>query len=268
MKPNIVEKMTSEAIETRIISWFKKTGFPLEMAVADAFHRAGFEIRQSNPYIDPETGKNREIDVLAIDPDWAGIIDIEFFLECKSSTYPWVVLCSENGLATYNRVSAFSVSTESAARATAKRLQELKSYSFFERSDDNGYGFRQALGERSDVAYGAAMNTFKACVAQKIVKEELPYNTLSFHIPVIVVDSPLFECRLTANGDLSLKQVRRSEFLFRTHMPKPMGCCIRVVTKEELPAWAAEAKALANSLREDFEEEQVTELSKLDGPSI
>ena len=39
------------------------------MKTAAAFRAAGFEVRQSSYYIDQETGKGREIDVLAMDPD-------------------------------------------------------------------------------------------------------------------------------------------------------------------------------------------------------
>ncbi|CAN7453000.1 hypothetical protein LJR099_003042 [Variovorax paradoxus] len=254
----------SETIETKILKWFKKTGFPLEMAAADAFNRAGFEVRQSEPYVDPETPKTREIDVLAVDPDWKGIINVEFILECKSSVHPWIVLCSENALANFNRITAFSISSEAGSLAIARNLGELRSRISIVRSDDSGYGFRQALGDRSDVAYAATMNVLKACLARKRLSEAQPYMTLSFYVPVIVVDSPLFECRLEPTGELALKEVQRSEFLFRTHMPDPIGCCIRVVTKKELSSWAAEAKVLATTLREDFEEEERSVLNDLD----
>lgn len=234
------------------------------MAAADAFNRAGFEVRQSDPYIDPENSKGRETDVVAIDPDWKGVINIEFVIECKSSKNPWIVLCSEHALANFNRITAFSISSAEGLEAVARRLGDLKSRQAFERPDDTGYGFRQALTDRTDAGYGAAMNVLKACIARKRDSDEMVYRTLSFFIPVIVVDSPLFECRLKPNGDLVLNEVAKSEFLFRTHMPDPVGCCIRVVTKKELRSWAAEGRLLADTLRQDFSEEERDTLNEID----
>ena len=61
------------------------------MKTAAAFRHAGFEVRQCSHYVDPDTGKSREIDVLARDPDFLGIVDIQFAVECKASKKPWVL---------------------------------------------------------------------------------------------------------------------------------------------------------------------------------
>jgi hypothetical protein len=71
--------------------WLEGEGFPLEMRVAAAFRKTGFDVRQSSLYADPESGKNREIDVIAADPDYIGIVEIHFVVECKSSKKPWVL---------------------------------------------------------------------------------------------------------------------------------------------------------------------------------
>lgn len=91
----------------QITDWLNKTGFPLEMEAASAFRDAGFDVRQSATYADPQSDKGREIDVLAMDPDLIGIIDISFVVECKSSTKPWVVFTSDDALRNYNRLFAF-----------------------------------------------------------------------------------------------------------------------------------------------------------------
>ena len=86
-------------LDNKVLEWIKKTGFPLEMQAASAFRAAGFEVRQSYTYPDPQSDKGREIDVLAQDPDWIGVIEVSFVLECKASSKPWVVLTSEDALA-------------------------------------------------------------------------------------------------------------------------------------------------------------------------
>ena len=93
----------------KVKEWICTSGFSLEMEAANAFRAAGFDVTQSAIYSDPQTAKGREIDVLARDPDFVGIITISFVLECKSSTKPWVVLLPENGSVLYNRLLTFGV---------------------------------------------------------------------------------------------------------------------------------------------------------------
>lgn len=260
--------MHEESLENKVLSWLQTTGFPLEMAAADAFRRAGFDVRQSTTYVDPETKKGREVDVLALADDWIGAVDIGFVLECKSSNKPWVVLCSETALANYNRLLAFAVTSAEARKVLSKKTNELKSWPSIERSNDTGYGFRQVLGDRSDAAYGAAMNVLKACADLAKASDLKSYKPASFYFPVVVVDTPLFECRLQENGELTLKRVQRSEFLFTAHVPEPVGCCVRVVAKDALAAWATEAKSLADTLREDFKPFEERFLGRLGGKEI
>jgi hypothetical protein len=83
----------------QVLKWLNETGFPLEMTAASAFRQAGFEVQQSATYVDLQSEKGREIDVLASDPDLIGFIDLSVVVECKSSTKPWVVLTSNDALA-------------------------------------------------------------------------------------------------------------------------------------------------------------------------
>lgn len=256
-----------ETLEKKVLDWLQSTGFPLEMTAADAFRQAKFDVRQSSTYSDPETEKGREIDVLAIDPDWVGAVEIAFVLECKSSSKPWVVLCSDDALANYNRFFAFAVSTDSARKALIQKGPDLKTWPAIDRSSGGGYGFRQALLDNKDAAYTAAMNVLKACADLARESESKSYKPAAIYFPVIVVDAPLFECRLQPGGELALKEVQSSEFLFTAHVPKRVGCCIRVVTKDALPSWAAGARALATGLREDLKDQEDRLLSELSSGS-
>ena len=109
----------------KIKDWLEGQGFSLEMQAASAFRAAGFEVRQSSYYSDSETGKGREIDVVARDPDTLGVVDITFIVECKSTKKPWVILCSPDVLAGYNRLFAFGVLSEKAIRFMAENMTNL-----------------------------------------------------------------------------------------------------------------------------------------------
>jgi hypothetical protein len=66
------------SITKNVREWLEGEGFPLEMRVAAAFRKTGFDVRQSSFYMDPESGKGREIDVIATDPDYIGLVEIHF----------------------------------------------------------------------------------------------------------------------------------------------------------------------------------------------
>ncbi|MBG0843204.1 hypothetical protein [Ectopseudomonas toyotomiensis] len=241
----------------KFTEWLQKTGFPLEMEAADAFRQAGFDVRQSATYMDPQSEKGREIDVLAMDPDLIGVIDISFVIECKSSEKPWVVFTSDDALSHYNRLSAFGITSEAARRALSQGLHRgLPTLGpYLSRPTRGGFGFRQAMSGNSDPAYDASIGALKACLGLALDRDG-DMSRLAFAFPVIVVDTPLFECTRKLDGELELTPVERSEFLFSTHIPSHVGCCIRVVTTAYLQRFAREAKALANAIREDLQAEE------------
>lgn len=246
-----------------VLKWLNSTGFPLEMEAARAFRQARFHVRQSTPFVDSQSDKSRELDVLATDPDWIGALEIHFVVECKSSSKPWVVLTSADALAGYNRLFAFSLMTESARHELAEGMTKLDCWPFVERPDEGGYGFRQALTESPDVAYAASMSVLKGCEDFIRQGESKSWKPLVFAFPVIVVDSPLFECRLNDSGELDLKEVAQSQFLFAAHIPKPVGCCIRVITRKELNTFSTWARDLSNILRADFKSQEAKVLGGL-----
>lgn len=233
-----------------IRKWLEGEGFPLEMRTAAAFRSAGFEVRQSSFYVDAESGKGREIDVVATDPDTLGLVQIHVVIECKSGKTPWVLLTSEDALSGYNRLLSLGVLSEDARSSIANRAGELMdSLPWFNKSSRNGYALRKVLGGDSDVGYAAAMSVAKAC--QYIVRRPDAEWTAPFILtfPVIVVDTPLFECILDPDGHLRLEQIPQGEFLFIAKLPHDFGACIRVVTQDHIPAFAQEARTAASKFR-------------------
>jgi hypothetical protein len=151
-------------LEKEILSWLEKTGFPLEMDAAVPFRKHGFEVRQSSVVLDTQENKPRELDVLAIDPDHIGLLNLTCVLECKSSKQPWIVFTSDDALENYNRQFAFSIMSKD-ARAAIVDLVKPKSElwdKYFKRSNRSGYAMRQALNDK-DTAYTASMAVLKAC---------------------------------------------------------------------------------------------------------
>lgn len=241
----------------KVLEWLEKTGFPLEMEAAAAFKGAGFDVRQSFTFLDPREAKGREIDVLAQDPDWFGVIEISFVIECKASPNPWVILTSDDALSNYNRLFAFSIMSEAARSALAKRITGLgKLEQYIKRPSRGGYGFRQAFGKESDQAYTATISALTACTSVCKNRESSSIPRIAFAFPVIVIDAPLFECSLGSDGKLHLIKVEQSEFLSSAYLPEQVGCCIKVITRDKLRDFASLAKQLANDIREQLDDEQ------------
>ena len=242
----------------KVLEWLQKTGFPLEMYAASVFRSAGFDVRQSFTYSDPESAKGREIDVLVQDPDWFGVIEISFVVECKASPNPWVVLTSEDALSNYNCLFAFAITSAAARQALiAKGFATFGALDpYIKRPSHGGYGFRQAFGKDNDPAYAAAIGALKACAGLARDRTSSNIPRLAFVFPIIVVDAPLFECALAEDGELRLTEVEQSEFLFSAYVPEHVGTCIKVVTKGQLPEFARWAKQLANRIREELKHEE------------
>jgi hypothetical protein len=90
----------SNDLEVRIKSWLNKQGFPLEMEVAAMAREAGFNVSQSECYLDPETNVPREIDLILskgafTDGDGVGHLSYSLYVECKSSKdKPWLLFAT------------------------------------------------------------------------------------------------------------------------------------------------------------------------------
>ncbi|CAM2149572.1 Restriction endonuclease type IV Mrr domain-containing protein [Pararobbsia alpina] len=251
-------------LESKLYEWIQKTGFPLEMDVASAFRKVEFDVRQAGIFVDRETNKGRELDVVASDPDSFGIIEVSFVIECKASSNPWVVLTSEDALARFNRIFAFGVLSKDAMAAVVSR-QPGKSPWFAKhvsRSDRCGYGLRQAFAGNNDSAYSAAMSAIKGC--HDLARRDLgDIPRLTFTFPVIVIDAPLYECSMDNNGELLLSAVDESEFLFSARIPDAVSTCVKIVQRGHLPAFASRMKTLARDTRIEFAKEEQDAFGRL-----
>lgn len=209
--------MTEDLIQ-KIRKWLDKQGYPLEMKVARSFQEAGFRVSSSEYYPDPDEGKPREIDVIAsMEVINAGItFQLAFTVECKSSKgSPWV--CFQGGsrqqrdssvgfLARQSTIQGHNLLTEVSCNPdiTTKRLFELP--------DSHAYGVTNSLKNKIDLAYQAIVGAQKAANAlishydrtQTLPK---PVHTVCIAFPLVVVDTPIFNCALADDGNIELTEV-------------------------------------------------------------
>src|SRR3989442_788755 len=84
----------------KVREWLTKQGYPLELRVGQAFAAAGWGVSHASFDEDPETHKQREID-LYVYMQGHGLPAIQFMLaiECKSSPdKPWVAFSAPRKL--------------------------------------------------------------------------------------------------------------------------------------------------------------------------
>ncbi|MEI8594212.1 hypothetical protein [Photobacterium sp. Hal280] len=244
-------------LSNKVLDWMNKTGFPLEMKTALSFRKQSFDVYQSYDYKDFESDKSREIDVLAIHIDQTskGMIDVAYVMECKASKKPWVVLKGKTLSDSYHRLNSFCIASVAGREAFVDKLingelEYIRDYT--ETSKYAGYDFRQAMGGDHDPAYGAAIGVIKACLGYIQDRTCNVSDRLCYCFPVIVVDSPLFECWLNETGELELQEVQRSCFKFSSYHSERVSTTVTVITKSELDAFSSEAERVADSIRNEF----------------
>jgi len=237
----------------QVKNWLNEQGYPLEMRTASALRKVGFEVTQSALYTDQETSKAREIDVLAVYPDYVGVTRIAFFVECKSPKKPWVLLCNPEVLSGHSRVHSFAAVNKNAVEAMVAEpvfKAFMDGCPWFRKDKLTGYALRGAFTD-TDVAYGATIGAAKA--SMDFVDSAKDYQQ-SLAFPIIVIASPLVRCVLDKDGELQLEEVTQGEVFLKYDLADQFRSCVRVVTLEGLPDFAREAWQVAGFVRSQLAE--------------
>jgi hypothetical protein len=254
------KKFASEDLMKRAREWVETQGYPLEMLVARAFTGGGFEIRQTEIYRDGATEKAREIDLIAQYPDYRGVCRIVVTVECKSSSKPWILFSTESGLAGTSVYWSYSLMSETAREALVEaapfaggptnsifdQFERLK----WLRKKSVAYAVRQAFSD-ADTAYTALTSTMKAASYLVRSVRETGFPQIRFAFPVVVIDSPLFLCRLNSSFKPELQQVFSGEVLFTSPDRQEDTTCIRIITLQRLAQFVREAQGEVERLTEE-----------------
>lgn len=244
--------MTENNGSEQVKQWLFKTGLPLELEATAAFNAAGFGSEHSSIYVDPETQKGREIDFIAYTRDKTGLIQLYFVGECKSSSQPWVVFTNPQQYShlTYFSLGVTSSDTRQAIEHTLITASTVTP--LLKATHVGGYAVRQAFSKDNDPAYAAAIAALKAAYTL-VNNEEHITKRLAFAMPILVVDSPIFECSLDKEGQIQLNQVPASEFLFTAMIPQRTQACIRIVSRSVLPQFAAHCYRVAEAVKSELD---------------
>ncbi len=232
----------------RIHEWLTKTGYPLEMQAASTLAQAGFSTRQATMFTDPSSMKSRDIDVHAFKSNLFGDISLSLVLECKRSDKPWVVLTSPETLRDFNRLFALGLSTEGLRGEFIQVGPKHQCLTHLIQEDRCGYAIKQAMSGDNDPAYTACSGVIAAARATLISGTRFTSEPYHLVLPVVVIDTPLFEAELDLSGQVRLTPVEQSKVLFGWDGEGPGPTCIHVVPIHSLLSFARMQLSLAEDL--------------------
>ena len=222
----------------KVKNWIEEQGFSLEMRVAKVFRDAGFEVSQFKHFVDQESQSVRPVDVVAITSETVSdnLVSAQFFIECKYSNQPWVILITPQRFDKFSFFSRVLQSKHPSNWESIKSLQGRLVGSILKTLDKNGeipellslkdagYVVKRTMVEDStkkpnDIAYQATVQVSKSVEAQDIenetiylrVFEDADPNSLAlpftFIFPIIVISGKLFEGHLGKNEEIEVKEV-------------------------------------------------------------
>lgn len=247
----------TEPLDKKLETWLRKQGYPLEMEAASIARKCGFEVSQSDYYVDPDEDQPREIDlVLSVQRYQEHFsCDYKLFIECKSSRdKPWLLFSTQNEFA-----------GEEAPQDPLKGLSLLQSFvandfgsdllrkSYLEGNLGNifprlttqpviGYGVTQAFSDNTETPFKALMSSTKAALsyAKRFGSISLT-RPFVFAAPVVVIDVPLFSVTFSEKtSDIELEEIKRGWLHWKHVVGGRSGLGVYIVHKSELSAFLKE----------------------------
>lgn len=251
-----------------VSQWIQTQGYSLEVKVANAFQRNGFGAVVSTWYTDYENNELREIDVIAEGfSDFAKksrLIRVSWHISCKTSfEKPWVIFLSE-------RIAPSFFLTSISSYSFKEYLMEKTDMFHWDKvfKDEPllipqklGHGVAQVFSS-ADLPYQAMMSAIKSCVyrAQEpeyIIDGKTKKKVANFwgiSIPVVVVNTKLFECYIDKEDKEHISEVNEScvtgrKIQFGKYLAWPL---VHIITASEVDSFAQRAMSASQKIMETF----------------
>lgn len=251
-------------LDKKIHDWLNKQGYPLEMEVANSFQEVGFQVSQSEYYLDPESEDTREIDIVAsLSKSYhQKVVKIKFIIECKvSKDKPWV-LFSSSKTSLPNRSNIVQRACSNLGLRILREvsgLEEFQNLPLFKQPSSYAYGVTQAFTSGNDVCYSASMSVAKATLASITKSKEVPkdfksiisfnkVSTFEIIFPTIVVDGRLFETLLSEESELIVNEIDSGILLWRNPVVGRRFTIISIINKNSLNDFCKEAQETAEKI--------------------
>ncbi|MFZ5643495.1 MAG: hypothetical protein ACOY46_07885 [Bacillota bacterium] len=197
----------------KVIQEIEKTGFPLEMRVAEMLRMRGYLVTHSLYYIDEDENKSREVDLRAIN-NYEFVVDEDSYyvrncllIECKKSeSRPWVILSSQK--------EVYDLSYETVPHLPSRRFIDRSDYDILEEIHPfgkyllRGRSYFEAFksNESGEMIFKAITTAVKATLYTMKKRFAAGDNSICFYYPIIVFDGVLYQATL-CDGKISTEEV-------------------------------------------------------------
>ena len=217
---------------TDIKSWLIKSGYPLELFVHQQLLKHNYICSKSDLYKDIESGQAREIDLIGYSHgdysnEYSG--GLRLVIECKQSEKPCLVLSEgSKSSARYSQLfgldfidhdiqsftdalcSELRLNSSNYTKPKYRKLYEnvVTGYSIvqaFSKSDKHLYQGIMGLAKAENYFYRESIEFFDEMSAKRNANclERYPFELI---IPVLVVDTQLYNVHLDENGELEITE--------------------------------------------------------------
>jgi len=257
------DEAESTSLSGKVARWLGAHGYPLEMRTADVLASSGLSVHPAWYYEDVDTGQQRETDVMAVARSKSGLT-IRLAVECKATPdKPWVLFVHKASDIHPKAMAAqrFVSPTKSPFWKYVFETPELRELPLLQAHGRPGYSLiKVSFGSSTneDPSYSALMSCLKAAAGihewVRRAHRQDDGNAPSLVLPVLVLDAPLFACRLGEDDQVQLEQIDRATLLWKYQLAGRYSptSIISVVTTSALPALTVEVSEAVAALESAY----------------
>jgi len=227
-------------------AWLTHQGYGFEHETAEAFRRAGFTASLGRTYIDPNSGRPRDIDVVAEVALSRAPAHIYVVAECKASAIgAWVIRESQLPWNEDLWLPISTVDLESELHEAEATIAEMLPAG--ESHGPTAFAVVEAVdnGDR-DAAYSALSQAVSAARGW-LVRAATP----SIALPIVVVDTPLYTLRYDKAGKADLEEVKQRRVLWPDPGPRSRTA-VDIVSRRALPGHTVELRHQLGRLADEL----------------
>lgn len=196
---------------TMIKKFLNTTGFPFEMKMAKLLQKEGWTVKMSEPYLDLEALKEREIDIIA--NKTINDISVNLIIECKySQKDSWIFVLAKPWISRYTTfLKSYPYIPSENATALKKCIGHLSIFNHNEPAARNFITFDGTRKSNTNPAWTALHQVIKGTIGYAAKMNSLFYRNLYF--PIILFSGPIFST--TYLRSLAVKKVSYMQYPFK-----------------------------------------------------
>lgn len=218
------------------IKAIKNSGYLFESEIAQLLTARDFFVETNSIIIDPKTGKDREIDIVAEYFDkknqtlnFEFISLFKFVFELKNNDYPLILMTKLEP--TPNTILYECLKEARTFKVDAKIYDDPQIYlDFIFNLDSNIYtqycSFKEKKNKANDLMafHPDTLNAGFSKITQYCDEQieswesnESNYNRYVLYLPILLIKNDIYELGFDKNSDPTLRKVNRSKFVYNYH---------------------------------------------------